>query len=92
MEGKTICKYSYSDTGIVLTTESLVVRFEDSERSVPVSKINSFYVYPKRGFLSKRFLVFANISGEDDFEVLSVEDKESAVGLKDDLNRSLDDV
>lgn len=92
MDGRSIAKYSFADTGIVLTTEDLVVRSDDSERSVPVSKINSFYVYPKRGFLSKRFLVFANISDEEDFEILSVDEKESAVGLKDDLNRALDDL
>ncbi|PTD94698.1 hypothetical protein C9439_01120 [archaeon SCG-AAA382B04] len=92
MDERTISKYSFKDTGIVLTDESLIVRSNGSERRVPISKINSFYVYPKRKLLGKMFLVFANISDEEDFEVLSIDEKNSAVSLKNDLNRALEDL
>lgn len=84
---ETVSKYNYPDAGIIVTTERLVIKTDDSERSLPLEKINGFYVYPKRKkFFGEEFVVFGNVSGEEDFEVVCFDEKEGAVGLKDELN------
>ncbi len=87
---KTISKYNYPEKGVVVTEERLILRGEDSVRSIPLGKINSFYVYPKRGFLGKKFVVFANLSDEEDVSLVDFDERAGAVNLKCDLNAVLD--
>ncbi|OKY77343.1 MAG: hypothetical protein BTN85_1993 [Candidatus Methanohalarchaeum thermophilum] len=90
-EEEVFCRYNYDGIGVALTSGRLIVRSEEFERELPIEKVNSFYVYPKRTFLSKKYQIFVNIDNEEDIRLIETDSQNDAVNIKDDLNKNLEE-